>query len=129
MHIFKSSEKWQQAERTLRNRLLAWQRDMQGERPKAFRRTVGDLRRNAKAAEKLRLEQKKRERKKREIECRKECEAYLKKLSKGFPKVWKTVQHTIERGSGLAYGEAEIVEDAPKTPDTIRPCALEKHMN
>lgn len=93
--------KGQRAERTLRNRFSAWQRGMQGDRPKARRRTVGDLRKNAEAAEKIRLEQKKRERKKREIERRKEREAYLKKLSKDFPKVWKTVQHTVERGVGL----------------------------
>ncbi|MGD9189939.1 MAG: hypothetical protein PVI89_17100 [Desulfobacteraceae bacterium] len=98
--------KGQQAERTLRNRFTAWQRGMQGDRTKALRRTVGELRKNAEAAEKIRLEQKKRERKKREIKRRKEREAYLKKLSNDFPKVWKTVQQTVERGSGLAYDEA-----------------------
>jgi hypothetical protein len=50
-------------------------------------------------------EQEKRERKKREIKRRKEREAYLKKLSKDFPKVWKAVRHTVERGAGLAYDE------------------------
>lgn len=98
--------KGQQAEQTLRNRFLAWQRGMQGDRPKVPRRAVGDLRKNAEAAEKIRHEQEKRDRKKREIKRRKEREAYLRKLTKDFTKGWKAVQHTVERGSGLAYDEA-----------------------
>jgi hypothetical protein len=98
--------KAQQAERTIKNRFLAWQRGIQGDRTKAPRRTVGELRKNAEAAEKIRLEQKKRERNKREIRRRKEREVYLKKRSNDFLKVWKTVQQTVERGSGLAYDEA-----------------------
>jgi hypothetical protein len=64
--------KGQQAVWTLRNRFSAWQRDMQGDRPKVLRRAVGDLRKNAEAAEKGRHEQEKRDRKKREIKRRKE---------------------------------------------------------
>jgi hypothetical protein len=63
--------KGQQAERTLMNRFSAWQRGIQGDRAKAPRRTVGELWKNAEAAEKIRLEQKKCERKKREIKRRK----------------------------------------------------------
>lgn len=33
-------------------------------------------------------------------------EAYLKNLSKDFPKAWKSIAKTVERGSGLAYDEA-----------------------
>jgi len=67
---------------------------------------VGELRKNAEAAKKIRLEQKKREQQRREIKRRKEREAYLKALSKNFSKAWKTVQQTVERGSGLAYDES-----------------------
>ena len=95
--------KGQQAERTLKNRFAAWRRGLRGE---ASRRTVGELRENAGEAEKIRLEQKKREQKRMEIKRHKEREAYLKKLSKDFPRIWKSVQHTVERGSGLAYDEA-----------------------
>ena len=98
--------KGHQAERTFKNRFAAWQRDLQGDGTEAPRRTVGELRKNAEAAQKIRLEQKKRQRKKREIKHRKERDAYLKTLSSDFPKAWKSVQQTVERGSGLAYDEA-----------------------
>jgi len=98
--------KGQQAERTLKNRFAAWQRSLQSNRTDAPRRTVGELRKNANAAKNIRLEQRKRDRKRREIRHHKEREVYLKNLSKDFPKAWKAVQQTIERGSGLAYDEA-----------------------
>jgi hypothetical protein len=96
----------QQAERTLKNRFAAWRRGLRGDRPVSPRRTAGELRKNAESAETIRLEQEKRERNKREINRRKERGAYLKNLSKDFPKVWKAVQQTVERGSGPAYDEA-----------------------
>jgi hypothetical protein len=39
-------------------------------------------------------------------------DAYLKNLSKDFPRAWKSVQRTVERGSGSAYDEAcrELVD-------------------
>jgi hypothetical protein len=98
--------KGQQAERTLKNRFAVWRRGLRGDRIEASRRTVGELRENAGVAEKIRLEQKKREQKRLEIERRKEREAYLKNLSKDFPRMWKSVEQTVERGSGLAYDEA-----------------------
>jgi len=79
---------------------------LRGERTEARRRTVGDLLKNAEAAKALRLEEQKREQKRRELNCRKEREAYLKDLSKDFPKAWRAIQRTVERGSGLAYDEA-----------------------
>jgi hypothetical protein len=96
----------QQAERTLKNRFAAWRRGLLGDRIEAPRRTVGALRRNADAAEKIRMEKQKRDRKEREIKRRKEREAYLKNLYKDLPKAWKSVQQAVERGSGLAYDEA-----------------------
>jgi len=98
--------KGQQAERTIKNRFAAWRCGLRGDRIEAPRRTVGELRKNAEAAEKIRLGQKKHERKRREIKRRKEREAYLKALSKDFFKAWKAVQQTVERGSGQAYDEA-----------------------
>jgi hypothetical protein len=98
--------KVQQAEWTLKNRFAAWRRSLRSDTTDAPRRTVGELRENAESAKKLRLEQKKREQKKREIKRRRERETYLKNLSKNFPKVWKSVQQTVKRGSGLAYNEA-----------------------
>ena len=96
----------QQAERTLKNRFAVWRRGLKGDGTEAPRRTVGGLRKNAEAAQKIRREKQKHDRKQREIKRRKEREAYLKNLSNHFPKAWKSVQQTIERGSGSAYDEA-----------------------
>ncbi|MBU1193459.1 MAG: hypothetical protein KKE62_12610 [Proteobacteria bacterium] len=96
----------QQAERTVRNRFMAWQHSLKKGNAKAPRqRTVGELRKNAKIAEKIRLEQEKNNREQREIQRRKEREAYLKNLSKDFPSAWKSVRQTVKRGSGLAYDQ------------------------
>ena len=98
--------KGQQAERAIKNRFAAWRRGLQGDRSEAPRRTVGELRKHAEAAERIRQEQEKREQERREIKQRKEREAYLKALAENFPKAWKSVQQSVERGSGLAYKEA-----------------------
>lgn len=95
-----------QFERTLKNRFAAWQRSLRGDRAETPRRTVGELRAGAEAAEKIRHEKQKRERKQREIKRRKEREAYLNALSQDFPKAWKAVRQNVERGSGLSYDEA-----------------------
>ena len=52
------------------------------------------------------MEKQKRDRRRSEIKRRREREVYLKNLSKNFPKAWKTVRQTVERGSGLAYDKA-----------------------
>jgi hypothetical protein len=94
------------SERTLKNRFAAWRRGQHNDKIEAPRRTVGELRKNAVAAEKIRLEQEKRELEKREINRRKEHAAYLKTLAENFPKAWKSIQYSVERGSGLGYDEA-----------------------
>jgi hypothetical protein len=98
--------KGQQAECMLKNRFATWRRGLRCDKPEAPRRTVGELRQNAEKAQHIRMEKEKRDRKRREIKRRKEREAYLMNLSKDFPKAWKSVQKTVERGSGLAYDEA-----------------------
>ena len=100
------SGRGQQAERTLKNRFAAGRRGLRSGRPEAPRRTVEELRKNAEAAEKLRIEKEKREEERREAKRRKEREAYLKALSNDFPKAWKAVQQTVEKGLGPAYEEA-----------------------
>lgn len=98
--------KGQQAERMLKNRFAAWRRGLRCDKNEAPRRKVGELRKNAEAAQEIRLEQRERDGKRREIKRRKERDAYLKNLSSDFPKAWMSVQKTVERGSGLAYDEA-----------------------
>jgi hypothetical protein len=97
--------KGQQAERSIKNRFAAWRRGLRRDKTEAPRRTVGELRASAEAAEKIRLEKEKRDRKQLQIKRRKEREAYLKNLSSDFPKAWKSVRQTVERGSGPAYDE------------------------
>jgi len=98
--------KGQQAERTLKNGFVAWRRSLRGDGGGAPRRSISELLANAEAAEKIRLEKQKREERRREMKLRKEREAFLKNIAKDFPKAWKAVERTIERGSGSAYGEA-----------------------
>lgn len=98
--------KGQQAERSIRNRFAAWQRSLQTGDTGTSRRTIGELRQNAEKARQIRLEKQKRDRKRREIRRRKEREAYLKKLSKDFPKAWASIREPVERGSGRGYDEA-----------------------
>lgn len=96
----------QRAEQTLRSRFAAWRRNLGGDGGGAPRRPIGELRANAQAAEKIRLEKQRREQRQREVKRQKDRDAYLKNLSKDFPKAWKSVQRTVERGSGSAYDEA-----------------------
>jgi len=98
--------KGHQAERALKSRFAAWRRGLQSARIEAPRRTVGELRKHAEAAQGIRHEQEKREQERREIKRRKEHEAYLKNLSRDFPKMWKSVQQLVEMGSGVAYKDA-----------------------
>ena len=98
--------KGQQAERALKNRFAAWRRGLQAAKIDVHRRTVGEIRKHAEAAERIRHEQGKREQERRETKRRKEREAYLKNLSRDFPKMWKSVHQYAERGTGLAYKDA-----------------------
>lgn len=98
--------KGHQAERTLKNRFAAWCKNRQEDNPQTPRRTVGELWEYAKKVEKIRLDLESRERMQQEIKCRKEREVYLKNISKDFPKMWKSIQQTVKRGSGLAYDDA-----------------------
>ena len=97
--------KGQQAERTIKNRFMAWRCSLKKDKAKAPRRTVGELRENAKKAEKIRFEQEKIQREQQKIQRRQEREAYLKNLSNDFPSTWKSVRQTVKRGSGLAYDQ------------------------
>jgi hypothetical protein len=62
--------------------------------------------RRARAAERIRLEKQAQEQRQQEVKRRKELDGYLKNLSNDFPKAWKSVHRSVERGSGSAYDEA-----------------------
>lgn len=98
--------KGQQAERKMKIRFASWQRNLQADKPVVPRRTVGVLRRNAEKARQNRMEKEKREQKRQALKLRKMREADLKSLSRDFPKAWKSVRKSVERGSGPGYDEA-----------------------
>jgi hypothetical protein len=100
------SGRGQQAERALKNRFAAWRRSLGGHASVTRRRSIGELRANAQAAERIRAEKQRHAQRQQEIKRRKERDAYLRNLSKDFLKAWKSVQRTVERGSGSAYDEA-----------------------
>lgn len=79
---------------------------MRSDRSEAPRRTVGELRKSAETAEKLRFEQEKREQERREVKRREKRQKYLEALANDLPNTWKSVQQTAERGTGPAYDEA-----------------------
>jgi hypothetical protein len=95
-----------QAERAVKNRFAVWCRSLQKGTDNAPLRRVEELWKNAEKAEKIRLEQEAHVQSQEAIRHSKEREAYLKNLSKNFPEMWKSVEKTVKRGSGLAYDEA-----------------------
>ena len=98
--------KGRQAERNLKTRYAAWQRDLPDEKDKPPRRTLGELRQNAEKAQQIRLEKQAHKRKKLEIRRREERIRYLKILAKDFPMAWDSIREPIKRGSGKGYDEA-----------------------
>lgn len=96
----------QQAEGTIKGRFAAWRCGLRSDRSEAPRRTVGELRKSAETAEKLRFEQEKREQERREVKRREKRQKYLEALANDLPNTWKSVQQTAERGTGPAYDEA-----------------------
>lgn len=98
--------KGHQAERTIRNRFLAWRRSQSKGNHDVPPRSMEALWKNADKAKLIRTENEKRARKLREEKRRKERETYLNNLSKDVSKAWKSVAKTLERKSGQAYDDA-----------------------
>ncbi|MGH8807466.1 MAG: hypothetical protein ACREX0_06280 [Noviherbaspirillum sp.] len=97
----------QQAERQIKSRFLAWQKDhAQGAAPSSRQRTVAELRALAEKAETQRLKREAQERKRREAERRQEREAHLKTLAKDFDRCWNAIDSHAERGVASGYDKA-----------------------
>jgi len=94
------------AERALKNRYFAWQRNIEGDKPEASLRSVQELWQNSEVARKMRLVQEKRQQEQLALQRRQERAAYLELLAKDFPKAWKGIRQSVEQGSGLGYDEA-----------------------
>ncbi|QQS53451.1 MAG: hypothetical protein IPM89_11245 [Candidatus Competibacteraceae bacterium] len=96
----------QQAERTLKARFAAWQRER---RPSSVagtpRRTVAELRRLAEEVAQLRLRREAEAHARADAERRKQREAYLSTLARDFDRAWATADQQAERGVASAYDE------------------------
>jgi len=62
----------------------------------------------------MRLEKEKQDRRRREMERREKRKAYLKDISRDFPKARARVRGPVERGTGQGYDEAcRIIKENP----------------
>lgn len=112
----------QQAERHLKLRFLAWQRERQavGE-PLLHRRTVAELQELAQSAAKTRKQQEAMRRKKAEVERQAKREAYLRTLAADFDRCWTAAHERTERGVASAYDD--VKRDLVDLADAYSLCA------
>ncbi|HUX25254.1 MAG TPA: hypothetical protein VMV87_11620 [Burkholderiales bacterium] len=96
----------QQAERRLKLRFLAWQREQRptGE-AEPRRRTVAELQKLAASAAETRKKQEAAQRKRAEAERQAKRETYLRTLAADFDKCWQVADKRAERGIASAYDE------------------------
>ena len=98
----------QQAERKLKLRFLAWQREQQSlAKPETRRRTVAELQELAASAAEARKRQEAVRRKKAEAEGQAKRETYLRTLAADFDPCWQAADKLAERGIASAYDEAK----------------------
>ena len=98
----------QQAERRLKLRFLAWQREQQpvGE-SRLHRRTVAELQELAQSAAEMRKQREAVQRKKAEVERQAKREAYLRTLAADFERCWTAAHERAERGIASAYDDVK----------------------
>ncbi|MHB8348127.1 MAG: hypothetical protein ACYDHM_13325 [Acidiferrobacterales bacterium] len=98
----------QQAERKLKLRFLAWQREQQPvATPETRRRTVAELHKLATSAAEARKRQEAVRRKKAEAERQANRETYLRALAADFDQCWQDTGKLAERGIASAYDEVK----------------------
>lgn len=98
----------QQAERRLKTRFLAWQRDRHsGVQPGKPRRTVAELQEQANSAAETRLRHAAEQRQKAEAERQVRRAAYLRTLAGDFGRCWQAADARAERGIASAYDEVK----------------------
>jgi hypothetical protein len=98
----------QQAERQLKLRFLAWQREQRpmGE-AEAPRRTVAELQNLAASAAETRKSKEAAQRKKAEAERQAKRKTYLRTLAADFDQCWRNADKRAERGIASAYDEVK----------------------
>lgn len=97
----------QQAERKLKLRFLAWQREQQPIEKPGTRRTVAELQKLAASAAEARKRQEAVRRKKAEAERQAKRETYLRTLAADFDPCWQAADKLAERGIASAYDEVK----------------------
>ena len=98
----------QQAERELKLRFLAWQRERQPiKKPEMRRRTVAELHELSASAAETRKRQEAVQRKKAEAERQAKRETYLRTLAADFNPCWQAADKLAERGIASAYDEVK----------------------
>jgi hypothetical protein len=97
----------QQAERKLKLRFLAWQREQQPIEKPGTRRTVAELQKLAASAAEARKRQEAVRRKKAEAERQAKRETYLRTLAADFDPCWQAADKRAERGIASAYDEVK----------------------
>lgn len=93
----------QQAERKLKLRFLAWQRERRPIEKPGMRRTVAELQQLAASAAEARIRHEAVQRKKTEAEQRAKRETYLRTLAADFDQCWQAADKRAERGVASAY--------------------------
>lgn len=99
--------KAQQAERKLKLRFLAWQREQQPIEKPGARRTVAELHKLAASAAEARKMQEAVRRKKAEAERQAKRETYLRTLAADFDPCWQAADKLAERSIASAYDEVK----------------------
>jgi hypothetical protein len=98
----------QQAERRLKLRLLAWQREQRPIRePEPRRRTVAELQELAASAAEIRKKREAAQRKRVDAERQAKREIYLRTLASDFDQCWWDADKRAERGIASAYEEVK----------------------
>lgn len=118
----------QQAERRLKLRFLAWQREQQpvGE-PELRQRMVAELQELAKSAAETRKQRKAVQRKKVDAERLVKREAYLHTLASDFDRCWQAADERAKRGIASAYDE--VKRDLTDLADAYVLCVSRKEFD
>ena len=100
----------QQAERELKLRFLAWQREQRSDaKQETWRRTVAELHELSASAAKTRKRQEAVQRNRAETERQARRETYLLTLAADFDQYWRLADERAKRGIASAYDEVKRV--------------------
>ncbi|EIC28617.1 MULTISPECIES: hypothetical protein [Methylomicrobium] len=96
----------QEAERALRQRYLAWQRERSSHPKSSSRRTVAEIDAACEWVRNQRLEIERRKREAEEAKRHAERKQRLERLAAHSDRVWADIDQTLQRGTGHAYDQA-----------------------